>query len=364
MELIQTELTPRERLQRYSRGEEVDRIPTALGANETIPGLFGISQRDYYFSADRMVEVESRMAEEFQADNMGVGLGLRTLVEALGTKMHYPSDNVSSVETPAIRDYAELDGRGPADIEKDGRLPIVMEAFQRLMEKYGEERILATGLAGPVTTAMELVGVEKFLMDSIREPENIQKLLRYTTLCVVQCARDIHQKLGISLSLSEPMASREIFSLKQFRKFALPALQETVDGFLQFQGAPELHVCGRSRDRWEDLVNLGISSFSIDNCENIEELKTLYGDRVAVPGNVAPVDALRFGTPADVESAVKRCIEQAGDAPLGFRVNAGCTVPVGTPRENLIAYMNAAAVYGRGARKGVMPRGITEVSRN
>jgi uroporphyrinogen decarboxylase len=360
MELIRTELTPRERLQLYSRGEEVDRIPTAVGAHETIPILYGISQREYYFSADRMVEVETRMAEDFDADNMGIGLGLRTLVEALGTKLHYCDDNVSSVETPAIRDYAELDGRGPADIETDGRLPMIMEAFERLMETFGEERVFGTGLAGPVTTAMELVGVEKFLMDSIREPENIQKLLRYTTMCVVRCARDIHQKLGISLSISEPMASREIFSLKQFRKFALPALEETVKGFETFQGAPGLHVCGRSRDRWEDLVNLGISSFSIDNCESIAELKALYGDRVAIPGNIAPVDVLRFGTPADVESAVKQNILDAGDAPLGYRVNAGCTVPVGTPMENMIAYMNAAAIYGRGARKGVMPKGITE----
>lgn len=84
MELVKLEMTPKERKIAYARGEEVDRIPTSLSAGETAPPLYGISIRDYYFSADAMVEVESRLAEDFQADNMGMGLGLRTLVEALG----------------------------------------------------------------------------------------------------------------------------------------------------------------------------------------------------------------------------------------------------------------------------------------
>lgn len=360
MELIKTELTPKERIRLYEAGEEVDRIPTGLDVSETLPVLYGMKQNEFYFSSDLMVEEQTRMAEDFHADNMGVGLSLRALVEALGTKLNYSETSLSSICDPVVKDYRQLDAMGPANIETDGRLPILMETFQRLMDKFGDERVFGSGMAGPLTTAMELVGVEKFLMDTIRDPENIHKLLRYSTDCVIQCARDVHRKLGINLGLAEPMASREICGMKQFREFALPYLKETVDAFQTFQSSPELHVCGRSRDRWDDLVNLGISGFSVDNCENIEELKHLYGSRVSIPGNVAPVDVLRLGTPEDVDKAVKLCIQQAGDAPLGFRLEAGCTIPQYTPKENLIAYMNAAAVYGRGARKGVMPKGITE----
>ena len=95
MELIKLEMTPKERALAYARGEEVDRIPTSLSASETAPPLYGIPICDYYFSADAMVEVETRLAEDFQADNMGIGLGLRTLVEALGTELAYPKESVS-----------------------------------------------------------------------------------------------------------------------------------------------------------------------------------------------------------------------------------------------------------------------------
>ncbi|MDE6937514.1 MAG: uroporphyrinogen decarboxylase family protein, partial [Lachnospiraceae bacterium] len=71
MELIRLDMTPKERILSYARGEEVDRIPTSLSAGETAPPMYGIDICDYYFSADAMVEVEAALADDFQADNMG-----------------------------------------------------------------------------------------------------------------------------------------------------------------------------------------------------------------------------------------------------------------------------------------------------
>ena len=141
MELVKLEMTPKERKIAYARGEEVDRIPTSLSAGETAPPLYGISIRDYYFSADAMVEVESRLAEDFQADNMGMGLGLRTLVEALGTKLEYPEHSVSYIEKPALETFDDLDHMELINVEKDGRFPIIIEAFERLQEKYGKDKV-------------------------------------------------------------------------------------------------------------------------------------------------------------------------------------------------------------------------------
>ena len=109
MELIKLEMTPKERALAYARGEEVDRIPTSLSASETAPPLYGIPICDYYFSADAMVEVETRLAEDFQADNMGIGLGLRTLVEALGTELAYPKESVSYIVKPALASLQDVE---------------------------------------------------------------------------------------------------------------------------------------------------------------------------------------------------------------------------------------------------------------
>lgn len=100
MELIRTEMTPKERMTKYMAGEKVDRIPTILSSGETSPINYGIQNKDYYFDSDLMVEVESRIAEDYGADNMGMGIGLRGIAEALGVPLAFPLNNVIPCRRP------------------------------------------------------------------------------------------------------------------------------------------------------------------------------------------------------------------------------------------------------------------------
>lgn len=360
MELIKLEMTPKERAAAYARGEEVDRIPTSLSANETTPLRYGINICDYYFSADAMVQVETNLANEFHADNMGIGLGLRTLVEALGTELNYPKESVSYIVKPALKRLSDVENKELINVEKDGRFPIVVEAFERLQEKFGKEYNLGSGLAGPFTTAASLFGTEKFLMASIKDKEGVHRLLQYSTDCVVKCCEDLNKKLGIKFMLSEPMVSGNLISKRQFKEFVVPYITQAVERMNKFQGATGIHICGKTRDRWDEVVNMGISSFWIDNCESLKELKEAYGDRIAISGNVVPVDVLKNGTAQDIMGNVKQCILDAADNPKGYNLCPGCTTPVGTSTDNMITFMNAAAIYGRGARKGYLPKGILQ----
>ncbi|WP_350455214.1 uroporphyrinogen decarboxylase family protein [Slackia heliotrinireducens] len=359
LELIQMEMTPKERLAAYARGEEVDRIPTTLSAGETgCLHLLGIPICDYYFSADIMVRIESFLADSTGADNLGMGLGLRTVPEALGCKLAYPETSVSYVEEPALKSLDEVEGRPHVDVRKDGRLPIMIEAFQRLQDKYGDVRTMGSGLAGPFTTAATLYGVERFLKATRKNPEGVHRLMQYATDCVVECCRDLHEILGIGFSLSEPVASKDLVSKRQFNEFFVPYLRQCVERMSEFQNVPSLHICGHTNDRWSEVVECGISGFWVDNCESLCDLKNAHGSNIGISGNVAPVDVLRNGTQEAIAASVRDCIEQAADNPRGFTLCPGCTTPVGTSLDNMIAFMNAAATYGRGARKGCMPQGL------
>ncbi len=358
MELIKLEMTPKERAAAYARGEEVDRIPTALSAGETAPPLYGIPINEYYFSADAMVEVESKLAEDFQADNMGMGLGLRTLVEALGTKLDYPKYSVAYIIEPVLKSFDDVENMELVNVEKDGRFPIIVEAFERLQERYGDVRILGSGLAGPFTTAAGLIGTEKLLKATVKNKEGVHRLLQYSTDCIVKCCADLNKKLGLKFTLSEPMGSKDLLSKRQFQEFFLPYLKQSVERMNKFQGATGIHICGHTKDRWEEVVDAGVKSFWVDNCESLKELKENYGHRIAISGNVLPVDVLRNGSVPEIEENVRQCIADAADNPCGYNLCPGCTTPVGTSKENMIAFMNAAAVYGRGAKKGCMPKGI------
>lgn len=359
VELIPTEMTPKERLAAYARGEEVDRIPATLSAGETgCLLLLNIPICDYYFSADIMVEIESFLADNTGADNLGMGLGLRTLPEAMGCKLAYPKDSVSYVEEPGMDNLDEVEGRDIVDVRKDGRFPIIIEAFKRLQDKYAGVRNLGSGLAGPFTTAANFYGVERFLKATRKNPEGVHKLMQYATDNVIACCRDLNEMFGFGFSLSEPVASKDLISKKQFDEFFVPYLRQCVERMSEFQNAPALHICGHTSDRWQEIVDSGISSFWADNCESLAELKEQHGCKIGLTGNVAPVDVLRNGTHEEIDLAVKQCIMDAGDNPKGFTLCPGCTTPVGTSLDNMVVFMNAAATYGHRARKGSLPEGV------
>ena len=358
MELIRTAMTPLERAKAYAAGEEVDRIPTTLSEGETIPPLYGYKMHDYYFSADVMVDVESRMIEDFDSDNAGMGLGLRTMVEALGTELAYPDNSVSYIVKPGMQDFSDLDHMELPDVRKDGRFPIITEAFRRLIDQYGDVRGFGSGLAGPFTTAAELIGTEKFLIATVKNKEEVHRLLQFTTDCIVQCCRDLNEMLGIKFMLSEPMGAKNLISKRQFKEFFLPYLEQAVRRMNEFQGSTGLHICGQTRDRWQEIADSGVSSFWMDNCESLKDFRDQFGGQVALTGNISPVDILKNGAPEEIETEIIRAIGEAGDNPMGYTLCPGCTTPMGTTKENMIAFMNAAAVYGKGARKGVMPKGM------
>ena len=135
--------------------------------------------------------------------------------------------------------------------------------------------------------------------------------------------------------------------------YIIPDVLEDADATIEnivkfkkdFPNLPGKVICVAQGKTYEDIVR----------CYKVADT---YGDKIAISGNLSPVDVLKEGTIEDIEEHVKRCIAQAGDNPCGYNLCPGCTTPVGTSKEHMIAFMNAAAVYGKGARKGCMPKGM------
>ncbi|MPN05717.1 hypothetical protein SDC9_152970 [bioreactor metagenome] len=241
----------------------------------------------------------------------------------------------------------------------------MVEAFKILKDEFGNTHNIGTGSAGPLSTAAALRGTELLLRDTRKNKENLHKLLSFTTENFIHCAKQLYEQCEICMSISEPIASGSLISKKQFLEFEMPYLKKVCSELEKIYGkAPSLHICGKTNDRWDLIVESGISSFSIDDCEDMEEFKKNYGEKVGLSGNVKPVDIIKLGTSKDIEESVKECIIIAGNNPCGFTLSPGCTTPMFTSKENLISYMNAARKYGKGAKKGFIPRGIVDMGEN
>ena len=213
-----------------------------------------------------------------------------------------------------------------------------------------------------MTTAISIRQPELFLRDMIRDKKNAHRLLDFAVQCTLKWVEYNCNEFGtIPVGLADPATSANLISDRMFREFSKPHMADLLAGIKKITGSvPGIHICGRTKHIWNDLAELGFPSFSVDNCEDLAELKQTVGDKMKISGNVPPTTVLRNGTIDDVIESVKQCLIKGSDSPCGYSLAVGCEVPLGTPRENLEAYIYAARRYGRGAQKGKLCRGLIE----
>lgn len=340
------QMTSIERMTAFAKGEDIDRIPCSISTGETMASLIGINTKEYYYSAEKMVELKLVLYERFGADGLSVSTTLQGVGEAMGSKLYYPDNGLQLLESPAIKNVGDIANLVPPNPEKDGRLPIVLKALKILKEKIGNKAKVGLGLTGPFSTAASVVGTENLLKWMIKYPKDIHILMEIIT----ESNNKLIEKaveLGVGVGFSDPVSSTSVISVKHFNEFSAPYIKKNVDKVKELTGrSSSIHICGKSKEIWEHVMNTGISSFSIDNEEDLKDAKEIMGNRITISGNVPPVDVMRLGTVEDVLRAAKQCIGKAYDSEKGFVLSAGCQIPMNTPIENIQALVDAARIYG------------------
>lgn len=340
-------MTPRERMDAFSRGEEIDRIICIPDMGVTMVHFIGVTAKDYYHSAELMAELEIALFKRLRQDSVGISTSLRGVAEAMGSKVGFPDYNISYLLEPAIKSRDQIQSLKVVNPLKDGKLPILIKALKLTRDALIKEVDVGAAMSGPFSVAASVVGTENLLKWMIKYPESIHALMEVVTESNNRYIEEV-AKLGLSIGFADPVSSNSLLSAKQFRQFSLPYLKSNIEKIIEKTGsAPAIHICGKSKDIWEDVVEAGISNFSIDNIEDLEEAKEIMGDRVVITGNVPPVEAVHNGTKEDIFRSVKECIRKGHDSKKGYILSTGCQIPMNTPIEKIEMFMEAGKKYGK-----------------
>ncbi|WP_236887574.1 uroporphyrinogen decarboxylase family protein [Metaclostridioides mangenotii] len=340
------QMTPKERMQAFGAGKEIDRIPCSPFLGESVAPSFGYTIFDYNHSIDVLVDVAVKSFEKFRPDSIGFGPGLQGIPEAMGSEVSFPLNNTPFINKPAINDYSEIGKLRPIDPYKDGRIRYFLEALKITNDKLSKEVGVGTSVGGPFTAAAFIRGTDNFLRDLTKNKEKAHDLLEITTQSVINYI-DAACDIGLTPSLAEPIASCTMISGKNFEEFAKPYLKKCMDRIIERTGGGStLHICGKTKKVWGHMVDIGIANLSLDNIEDLGELKEAYGDKVCLIGNVDPVEIIMRGTIEDIYMEAKECIVKGQDSKKGFVLSTGCDVPIGTDPEKIVALMDAARIFG------------------
>lgn len=355
------EMTESERKKRYAAGEEVDHIPIHLSSGETAAPTYGMTMKEFRDDVRKQIELVDRWKADFGIGGMGASfiIGLRGVGEALGAKIVSPENSIEYIADYPLKDYGML-----ADMDID---PASSPVIQKMADQADEiMRILdrkvpvKMQLPGPMTAACSVRIPDLFLRDLLKNKANAHALLEKCVEWELRIAAYVKERYGsVGISLADPCSAATLVSKKMYLEFSKPYQAALMDGIKEITGSvPGVHICGKTRPYWTDLAEIGMTNFSVDNCEDLEELKQVLGDRVAISGNVPPVDVMLNGTIDDVIECCVECMEKGSDSPCGYELRMGCGMAPFTPKRNLEAFLYAGRKYGRGARKGHRCKGL------
>ena len=333
-----------ERMMTALRREQPDRVPVwELIVNEpVIKALYGdISYEDFVEKDDLdgiTIFEDQGITEWFSDTQYKDEWGILWTIESNGVP--YPSGG-------PIRTEADLDRYTAPDPDADHRLDSLRSAVKR----FKGEKAIVFLTHDAFEFSHYLHGMNNLLIDYLANPEFVKRLARV----VIDYKRRVLERAideGADIALTgDDYAYRTapIMSPDMFREFVLPYLQEMVDVAKQ-KGVPFIkHTDGNLWPIIDMIVDTGIDA--LDPLEpiagmDIAKMKRLYGDRIALAGNIDCTELLTHGAEEDVVEAVKETIAKAGVGG-GYILASSNSIHPGVKPQNYKAMVEAARKYGK-----------------
>ncbi len=336
-------LNPRERVLTTLQLQKPDRVPVIPFIITFAAKYAGMKFIDYCHDANKIAAAQAMTAEHFQIDAVYVDSDPIIEIEAIGAKVDYYEDEVPTVTKPYIQSLEDVRSLKIPDPQKDGRLPVWLEATRILKRSVGDERAVFTNINGPFQIAAQLRGIADICIDFYRNPQMVTKLLEFTTELSKTFVKAQMDAGTDAIVMGEAMSSPNLISPTQFEQYVLPHVRDIIE---TEKAVPFfLHICGDSTPIIEKMVRTGARFLEVDTPVDLAKIREKYGNKVGIRGNVSTTQLLN-GTPNEVEESCRKSIKAAAKGG-GFILGSGCELPKNTPRRNLEAMVTAARKYGR-----------------
>lgn len=337
MEHPRATMTPKERVMIALEGETPDRIPvinpTSVATVESME-VTGAYFPDVHLDAGKMAALAAAGHEVLGFDSVTAYFSVHQEAAAFGCEMNWGSiDTMPDIKENPYQTPEEFDI--PGDFLTRPATATVIESIRLLKKKYGERVCVIGKVMGPWTLSYHLYGVQNLLMDTLLDPDKVNRFLHKLKHVPVMFANAQFQA-GADLVTLADHATGDLVGPDVYRDFLLPIHREATQAI---HGPLVLHICGRTTDRMSDIAKAGFSAFHFDSKNNTEEATTLARQLgLKLVGNINNPDVLYAGTPEDVRTRVFEAV-QAGVQFLGPE----CAVPLRTPNANLKAIVEAVS---------------------
>jgi uroporphyrinogen decarboxylase len=231
-----------------------------------------------------------------------------------------------------------------------------LQEIQAALEGVGEKGLVTPMVGELFTSFLGTVregGMVQTLYDIQDYPDYIARLQsRYVEDIAERTRLILENTAAQAIFVNSNYSGPPIVSPRVYRAWDVPVLQAVAQVCRRYDVPLHLHQHGHLLAIIEDIIEAGVSLVCPllpppqGDVDDLAEAKRRFGERIALKGNVDPIEILLKGTPDDVELAVRSCLQAAAAGGSYILGTADSTV-IGTPFENIHAFVEAGKKYGQ-----------------
>jgi len=340
--LDQGEHNKKELFLRACRFEPTERVPVWImrQAGRYLPEYQAVRARHSFLeickTPELAAEVSLQPLRALGVDAAIVFSDILIVAEAMGMALDVP-DSGPVLANP-IRERADVQRLREFDPAKETRF--VGDAIRLISREAGPEIPVIGFAAAPWTLACYIIEgqtrgdistAKKMLHD---EPEMIRDLLGRIARATIPYLESQIAAGAAAVQLFDTWAGE--LNREEYAAFALPAVQDVVDGLKDYE-EPRILFTKGSGPLLDLLIQSGADVLSVDAMTDLAEARRKLGRRAALQGNVDP--SVLLGPIDDIRRAAREAVEKTGSA--GHILNLGHGILPATPLENARAFVEA-----------------------
>ena len=336
-------MTSLERVQATLGHREPDRVPLFLmltmhGAKE-----LGLTIREYFAKAERVVEGQLRLRAKYGHDCLCPFFYAALEVEAWGGEVVFREDGPANSGEPIIKKPEQILELAPPGIEESSGLCKALRAIEMLKSRLGEEAPIIGVAIGPFSLPVMQMGFEPYLDLMYERADLFERLMWVNEVFSANWANAQLDAGATAICYFDPVSSTTITPRDRFTRTGLQVAQRTLQ---RIHGPVAVHLAsGRCLPILEDLIELGPAVIGVGPLEDLATIKAACRGRAAVLGNLNGVEMCRW-SPQQAETVVREALAKAASGG-GFILSDGHgEIPFQVTEEVLMAIASAARRWG------------------
>jgi uroporphyrinogen decarboxylase len=340
------QMTSRERVSTAISHREPDRVPLVIASREIAIRHSGLTFADIWADGNKYVEAQAKLINDLKIDAAFDIWCTPVVDEAMGAEMELPTDDAPWIPRPLLKEKSDIKQlKTKIDPEKDGRMPFLLNVVRGLRRKLGKDVPISSWVSPPFRTACMLRGSSQLYLDILLDPTFVKELLETVIGPCTAYGKALTDAGADIICTSNPVANNDCIKYAHYKEFSHPYTKRMFGEIKAHRDVKIMfHTCGNWNDRFDLVTDENVDILHVDKVD-LAELKKTWGSKITIMGNVRSVDTLLQGTPEKVEEEAISCIAKAAQGG-GYFLSADCTVPIGTPLQNLKALSRVATTQG------------------